>query len=150
MIDNKHTVIVSRSNNALGIPIGKPKPDEYAVSVYKRVWDGRITHRYLEYPPPAWFYGFLAGAQKLHDGNNMIVHEMQAEAWAPNNKSITETSLAEQNKSLNADRMRGRFEYARDTGMREVYMWGAEYWYYRMVVLHDPSLWQVAEQQFKT
>jgi hypothetical protein len=146
--DPHHIVIVSRSNNALGIPIGQPTPDGYAISVYKRVWDARITHRYLEYPPPAWFYGALAGLQKLHDGRDMIIHEMQAEAWAPNNKSLTEISLAEQNKSLNAHRLDQRFDYAQDTGMREAYLWGSEYWYYRLTVLHDPSLWQVAKEHF--
>jgi len=147
--DPSHKVIVSRSNNALGIPVGQPKPDEYGISVYKRVWDAKITHRYVEYPIPAWFYGFLAGLQKLHDGNDMIIHELQSEAWAPNYESLTQISLAEQNKSLNAKRLHDRFGYGKATGMREIYMWGAEYWYYRLVVLHDPSLWNVAQQEFK-
>jgi hypothetical protein len=148
-LDQNHPVIISRSNNALGIPIYEPKPDMYGVSVYKRVWDAGVTHRYLEYPFPAWFYAFLAGAQKIHDGRDMIVHEMQAEAWAPNGKSIRDTSLDEQNKSLNAARLKGRFEYGKATGMRQVYMWGGEYWYYRLTELHDPSLWNVARQEYQ-
>lgn len=147
-LDLNHKVIISRSNNGLGIPIGAPKPDEYGVSVYKRVWDAQITHRYLEYPMPAWYYAFLAGAQKLHDGNNMIVHELQAEAWGPAHQDIKSISLDEQNKSLNAQRLQDRFEYGKATGMREIYLWGAEYWYYRKVLQNDPSLWNVAQQQF--
>lgn len=147
-LDPHRTLIVSRSNNGLGIPLGKPVPDEYAISVYKRVWDERLTHRYFEYPIPAWYYAFLAGLQKLHDGRDMIIHELQAEAWAPNFKSVTDITLSEQNKSLNAKRLKDRFGYAKATGMSEAYMWGAEYWYYRLVVLHDPSLWQVAQQEF--
>jgi hypothetical protein len=146
--DPNHTVIISRSNNGIGIPLGAPTPDLYGVSVYKRVWDAGLTHRYLEYPFPAWYYAFLAGLQKIHDGRGMIVHEMQAEAWAPNGKSLTEISLAEQNKSLNAERLQGRFEYGKATGLSEVDMWGGEYWYYRLTVLHDPSLWNVARQEF--
>jgi len=38
--------------------------------------------------------------------------------------------------------------FAEGTGMREVYLWGAEYWYYRKVKLHDPSLWNVAKEEF--
>jgi len=57
--DPNHTVIISRSNNALGLPIGKPTPDKFGVSVYKRVWDKTLTHRYFEYPFPAWFYAFV-------------------------------------------------------------------------------------------
>jgi hypothetical protein len=148
-LDSSHPVIISRSNNALGIPIYEPKPDMYGVSVYKRVWDAGVTHRYLEYPFPAWFYAFLAGAQKIHDGRDMIVHEMQAEAWAPNGKSLKDTSLDEQNKSLNAERLKGRFEYGKATGMKQIYMWGGEYWYYRLTVLHDASLWNTAKQEYQ-
>ena len=147
-LDSHHALIVNRSNNGIGLPLGDPKPDSYGISIYKRVWDAAVTHRYLEYPFPAWYYGFLAGTQKLHDGRDMVVHEMQAEAWAPNGKELPQLSLAEQNKSLNAERLAGRFTYARATGMRTVDMWGAEYWYYRLIVLHDPSVWDVAKQEF--
>lgn len=147
-LDPKHPLIVNRSNNGIGIPLGAPKPDSYGISIYKRVWDASLSHRYLEYPFPAWYYGFIAGTQKLHDGRDMVIHEMQAEAWAPNGKQVPDTSLAEQNKSLNAKRLKDRFSFAHATGMRSVDMWGAEYWYYRQQVLHDPSLWQVAQQEF--
>ncbi len=149
-LDPHHIAIVNRSNNGIGLPLGAPRPDSYGISIYRRVWDAKITHRYLEYPFPAWYYAFLAGTQKLHDGRDMIIHEMQAEAWAPNGQELPQVSLAEQNKSLNAARLKDRFSYAHATGMRTVDMWGAEYWYYRMVKLHDPSLWNVARQQLKT
>jgi hypothetical protein len=147
-LDSKHPIILSRSNNAQGIPINEPKPDVYAISIYKRVWDAGLTKRYLEYPFPAWYYGFLAGWQKIHDGREMIIHELQAEAWAPEYKTIAQISLEEQNKSLNAERLEGRFRYGEATGMREMYLWGSEYWYYRYKVLHDPSLWDVAKKEF--
>lgn len=147
-LDPTHPVIIGRSNNALGLPLGQPQPDEFGISVYKRVWDGNFSHRYIEYPFPAWFYGFLAGTQKLLLHRDMIIDEMQAEAWPPNGRTIQTTSLAEQNKSLNAQRFKDRFAYAEATGMHNINMWGAEYWYYRLVVLHDPSLWNVARQEF--
>lgn len=147
-LDHRHTIIISRSNNALGWPVGKPRPDEFGVSVYKRVWDAGVTHRYLEYPFPAWYYSFLAGWQKLVTGRDMIVHEMQAEAWAPNGQELPKISLSEQNKSLDAKRLKDRFAYGQATGMPEIYMWGAEYWYYRQQVLHDPSLWDIAHAEF--
>lgn len=148
-LDPTHRLIVNRSNNGIGIPLYAPTPDEFGVSIYKRVWDAGVTKRYLEYPQPAWYYAFMAGVQKIVTGKDMIVHEMQAEAWAPNGKLLTEISLKEQNKSLDAERLTGRFDYAHDTGLPAVYMWGAEYWYYRQQVLQDPSLWQAAEQAYK-
>jgi hypothetical protein len=148
-LDPKHPAIIARSNNALGWPVGAPTPDEFGVSIYKRVWDANLTHRYLEYPFPAWYYAFVAGWQKMTTGRDMIVHELQAETWPPNYQSIQQTSLAEQNKSFNAERFRDRVQYGRATGMRQIYLWGAEYWYYRMQILHDPSLWRVAQDSFR-
>jgi hypothetical protein len=148
-LDPHHRLIISRSNNAIGFPVGKPTPDEFGVSIYKRVW-GNPPGRYLEYPFPAWFYGFLAGTQKILTGKDMIIHEMQAEAWAPNMQSINAISLDEQNKSFNAERFEGRFKLMDGTGMREAYLWGAEYWYYRLVHEHDDSVWNVAKEHFIT
>ncbi len=149
-LDPRHPIIVGRSNNAIGLPKGQPRPDEFSISVYKRIWDAGVTHRYLEYPYPAWYYGFIAGTQKFLYHKDMAIGELQAEAWAPNLGSIQNISLAEQNKSLNPKRLHDRFEYGMATGMREIYAWGAEYWYYRQVILNDPSLMQVAQQEFST
>lgn len=148
-IDPQHPIIISRSNNLPAIPLRQPVPDEYGISVYRRVWEGRFIDRYFQYPFPAWYYGFLAGAQKIVHGKPSVLHELQAEAWPPHGQSIPDTSLDEQNKSINAQRLEDTFEFGRDTGMREIYLWGAEYWYYRMVKLDDPSLWQVAKDSFK-
>lgn len=146
--DPNHKVIISRSNNAWGWPVGDPTPDEFGISIYKRVWDSTVTKRYLEYPFPAWFYGSVAGWQKIVTGRDMIIHELQAESWGPNGKHLSEISVDEANKSFNAERFKHRVEFGKATGMREIYLWGSEYWYYRMVIEKDPSLWNVAKQAF--
>lgn len=146
-LDPYHKLIIARSNNALGMPIGEPTPDEFGISIYKRVWDANLTHRYLEYPFPAWFYGFVAGGQKILTGKDMMIHELQAEAWPPDG-NIPAASLDEQNKSFNAERFKKRVEFGKGTGMREIYLWGSEYWYYRLQKLNDPSLWTVAKDEF--
>jgi hypothetical protein len=149
-LDPNHPVIIGRSNNALGFPVGQPQPDKFGISVYKRVWDAGVTRRYLEYPFPAWFYAYIAGTQKIFLHKDMAITELQAEAWAPNHKSLQDIGLDEQNKSLNAQRLERRFGYGKATGMREIYLWGAEYWYYRQQILHDPSLWNAAQQEFSS
>ncbi|MBI4033482.1 beta-galactosidase [Candidatus Saccharibacteria bacterium] len=144
--DPNHPVIISRSNNWVGIPIGEPTPDVFAVSVYKRVWDNFITKRYFEYPLPPWFYAALAGSEELLSGKDMIIHELQAEPWGPNFKKITEIPVAEQFKSMDADRLKKRIEYGKDTGMRTVDLWGAEWWYWLKEKGHDSSVWDVVKQ----
>jgi len=114
-LDPYHKLVISRSNNVFGLPIGDPVPDEYAIAVYKRVWEAVILKRYIQEPYPAWYYAFLAGAQKIMTGKNMFIHELQTEAWPPNHQSITDTSLEEQNKSFDAERMRDTIKFGEAT-----------------------------------
>ena len=147
-VDSDHPVIISRSNNAIGLPVGDPRPDQFAISVYKRVWDKTLTKRYLEYPFPAWFYASLAGGGKILTGKDMIIHELQTEAWLPDTGEFMMNdidSIPEQNKSLNAERLVDRIRYGEQTGMKEMDLWGVEWWYWRKSVAGDPSLWTAAQ-----
>jgi len=147
-LDPNKPIVVTRSNNWGGWPVGKPVPDIYGVAVYKRVYDYSITHRYFEYPYPPWFYATLAGAGDLAHGKPLIIHELQMEPWMPEGYEINKISdIPEQDKSMNAKRLKERFEYGRETGLRTMDTWGVEWWYWRKVKANDPSLWNVAREE---
>lgn len=148
-LDSSHKLIISRSNNALGFPVNQPWPDEFGVSVYKRVWDKTLTKRYFEYPFPAWFYSFLAGGGKLITGRDLIVHELQAEAWTPDGFSIVDAPINELYKSMNPDRLVDRIEYGRATGMKTIDLWGVEWWYQMKVRRGSPELWETAKTEIR-
>lgn len=148
--DPSKPIIITRSNNWGGVPLGEPTPDQFGVAVYKRVWDKTLTKRYFEYPYPPWFYGLLAGAGEAVSGKDMIIHELQMEPWLAEGKGFEMNdidSIPEQNKSMNAERLKGRFEYGRETGIRTIDTWGSEWWYWRKVKAGDPSLWDVAKEE---
>ncbi|MGI9027879.1 MAG: hypothetical protein ACR2FM_03525 [Candidatus Saccharimonadales bacterium] len=149
-VDTTKPIIITRSNNALGYPLGQPRPDEFGVSVYKRVWDKSITKRYFEYPLPPWFYGSLAGGGEILTGKKLIIHELQMEAWLPDTGQFMMNDLAsipEQNKSMNPERLKDRFKYGKASGIKTIYTWGAEWWYWRKVTANDPGMWNVAKDQ---
>lgn len=148
-LDPHHTLIISRSNNIVGWEMGPPTPDEYGMAIYRRVWSTPIG-RYLVYPFPSWYYAFMAGMEKIVTGKDTFIHELQTEPWVPDNTTILNTSLAEQNKTFNAQILKDNVQFAEDTGMRTIYLWGAEYWYYRMTVLHDASVWNAAKQVYQS
>lgn len=149
-LDPNHTLVVSMSNNAIGTPIGDPTPDLWSISVYKRVWDKTITKRYFEYPIPAWYYAFRAGFTKLTRGHDSFIHELQTEPWTPDGfDGITDTPLEEQDKSMNAEILKNRIQYGEATGMKTVYLWGVEWWYWRMTAKNDPSLWNTGKQKIQ-
>ena len=121
LLDNTRPLVVSRSNNALpSWPVGEPRPDISAASIYKRVWDGTITKRYFEYPLPAWFYAFLAGGSKLTTGTNTFVHELQTEAWAPGSMDMKTAPLDELYKSIWPERLEQMLYYGEATGMKRI------------------------------
>lgn len=145
-IDPSHPVIISRSNNWIGIPTGDPRPDQFGISVYKRVWDKTFTKRYFEYPLPPWFYGFLAGAGEIATGKDMIIHELQAEAWLPDGFDINNPAdVKEMEKSMDPERLSARINYAKDSGIRTIDLWGVEWWYWQKEKLNNPTLWNAAK-----
>lgn len=147
-LDANTPVVISRSNNAIGFPINEPRPDVFGVSVYKRVWDKTLTKRYVEYPFPGWFYGFLAGGGKLITGKELMIHELQAESWAPDGFEIKTAPIDELYKSMNPERLANRFEYAQASGMKRMDLWGAEWWYAMKVNRNEPGLWETAKAEY--
>lgn len=148
-LDPAHTLIISRSNNGIGFPVGEPTPDLFGVSVYKRVWDQTVTHRYFEYPFPAWFYASLAGGGKILTGKDLIIHELQAEAWLPASYKIQDAPISELYKSMNPQRLKDRFRYGEATGMKRVDLWGVEWWYQMKVKRNAPELWDTAKAEYR-
>ena len=147
-LDPDTKLIITRSNNWGGVPIGEPTPDQFGISVYKRVWDKTLTKRYFEYPYPPWFYSSLAGYGELFSGKDMIIHELQTEAWLPDGYSMNRVSdIPEQNKSLNAERLKSRIEYGVNSGIRTIDLWGPEWWLWRKEKAGDPSLWKTAKAE---
>jgi len=148
-LDPIHMLIITRSNNIVGWEVGRPVPDEYGMAIYRRVWSTPIS-RYLQYPFPVWYYAFMAGMEKIWTGRDTFIHELQTEPWVPDDTSILNTTLAEQSKTMDAAHLKETVNFAKATGMSPIYLWGTEYWYYRMTVLHDPSMWVAARQVFQT
>ncbi len=147
-LDPAHPVIISRSNNYAGLPVREPLPDIHGISLYRRVYSPWVKG-YFNYPFPSWYYAFLAGAQQITSGKPSVIHELQAEPWPKNGQGITDTSLEEQNKTFNATQLQTNVDFAKQTGIRHIDMWGAEYWYYRWQVLGDKSAWTTAQTIFK-
>lgn len=147
-LDTNTPVVISMSNNAIGMPIYAPTPDKWAISIYKRVWDKTITKRYFEYPIPAWYYAFRAGFTEATRGRDVFAHELQAEAWLPEGYDMRTAPIDEYYKSLNPDNLSDRFEYGVATGMKNIDLWGAEWWYFMKEKRNAPELWNVAKEKF--
>lgn len=146
-LDPAHAIIISRSNNYAGFATGSPRADINGISVYRRVYSPWVKG-YFSYPFPSWYYAFLAGAQQILTGKPSVIHELQAEPWLSDGQNLLDSNLSEQDKTLDAAKLKANVAFAKQTGIRQMDLWGAEYWYYRAQVLHDPSVWNAAKDIF--
>lgn len=143
--DPDRPILLSLANNYFGVPIGQPRADQFAVSVYKRVFDYTVTHRYFEYPFTPTYYAYRAGLTEIFTGKSSMLHELQVEPWIPPGWDIKTATTAEQYKSMDPKRAASRIQFGIDTGFRDIDMWGAEWWYYQKEVRHNPDIWNAVK-----
>ncbi len=144
-LDPNRPVIMTLSNNYFGIPTGQPRPDEFGVSVYKRVFDFTVTHRYLEYPFTPTYYAYRAGLTEIFTGRESMLHELQVEPWVPPKFDLRTMPVSEMYKSMNPKLAQQRIQYGIDTGFRDIDLWGGEWWYYLKTVRHNPDIWNAVK-----
>ena len=120
--------------------------DIVSVTLYRKVWVHEIN-RYVTYPLPAISYGRKAQIIKTLFNTEVIVGELQAEPWGPG-KPLYDTTIAEQNAAFDLAQFQKNIIFAKQTGISEFYLWGAEWWYWRKEAASDPAFWQEAQKLF--
>lgn len=116
--------------------------DTVGTSLYREVWSPIFG--FITYPWPPSFYAHKATLLKSW-APRFIITELQLEAWAPS--GILNVPLEEQLKILSPEKMSATLNYARRTGLDEIYAWGAEWWWW-LKLKGYPQLWEVAREEF--
>jgi hypothetical protein len=139
-------VIVSDSGElSFWIQVGRIG-DIASTTMYRKVWFHEIG-RYVEYPLPPVFYGRKAQIIKTLFDKEVIVGELQAEPWGPE-KLLYDTTVEEQDAAFDLAQFRKNIAFAKQTGLKEFYLWGAEWWYWRMKGVGDSDFWDEAHKLF--
>lgn len=141
-LDSEHPVIMSLSDQH-GFPFGQPTPDIYGYSIYRVVYNTQIIPFYLIYPTPVWYHRMRAAVVDVVKDRPILVHELQLEPWGP--KPTVELDTKEQDRSMSPAQMYRNVDFARQIGLDEGYLWGAEWWYWRKTVGNDPIIWETAK-----
>lgn len=130
-----------------GLPINQPWGDKFGYSVYRTVWNDKTTPKfYITYPTPIWYHKARAAIIKAYTGRDIFIHELQLEPWAP--VDTARVSIAEQDKSMDLDKIEDNLLFAREIGAKDIYTWGGEWWYWRKEKLNDPSVWEKVREEF--
>ncbi len=145
--DPTHEIIMGLSDEH-GLALGDPVPDVYGFSVYQVVWNDKfIIDSYVTYPTPIWYHRLRAALITAVQNRPVIIHELQMEPWGTADTKYL--SIEEQNKSMSVEQIAKNFKFARKIGIKEMYLWGGEWWYWRMEN-GDPSIWEAVRQQLQT
>jgi hypothetical protein len=138
-IDDDHPVVINVSNQS-GTPYREPVGDKVGFSMYRKAF-GQVGpfNWYFTFwiVPPYWHTLRAAIIELVHDIPT-FVHELQTEPWGPG--PTVALSIEEQNKSMTPEVLRDQIRFAEQTGMSRIYIWGTEWWYWRLTKFNDPSL----------
>src|SRR3989344_4520837 len=143
-LDVRPIVVSDSGELSMWFPAAK-RADIFGTTMYRTIWDRRIG--YLTYPLPPEFFHFKANiVRTFGELRSIIVTELQAEPWGPGLNY--ELSQEEENESFSPEKFRDNIEYAKKVGFPEVYLWGAEWWYFKKIK-GDERYWEIAKEVFK-
>ncbi len=143
--DNSKRIIVTDSGElSLWISAAK-RADIFGTTMYREVVNKRLGA--WKYPiGPNFFKLKKVFIEIFAKQENAIVVELQGEPWLSG--WTTGFSLEEQLVSMNSEKLKDNVQFAKNTGLSQIYLWGVEWWYYLKTQKSYPFLWDEAKVIF--
>jgi len=116
------------------------KSEIFGTTLYRIVWN-KYTGYFKHYIPPIIYTLRAFIVEKFTPTKKVIIAELQAEPWIPNSN----ISLEKQAQSFTLSDFKNNISFARKTGISEIYLWGAEWWYLQKLN-NNPSYWEEAKK----
>lgn len=115
--------------------------DVVATTLYRKVWIPEIG-RYVSYPFPPTLYARKKFLIEKFFHTRVIIGELQAEPWG--RILLYDLPLTEQIRTMDENQFRGALTFARKTNFDEIYLWGAEWWYWMKEKQGNDFFWDEA------
>ncbi len=112
-------------------------------SLYRESWNDYLA--YIPFPIQPGYYQARAFLIEKFLGRKVIFTEVQLEPWGP--KAAQNMTPQEALQYMSVDKFHANIEFANRVGFSDVYLWGAEWWYW-MKKQGDPSIWNAAKEVF--
>ena len=142
-LDPKHQILVTDSGEISIWLRAASRGDIFGTTVYRVIWNQYLG--YFKYPLPPKFFWLKANLTRFFNpGKPIIVSELQGETWG--HRMPYETALEEQFKSMDLGQFNENIAYVKQIGFPEVYLWGAEWWYWLKVKHNQPEFWEAAKK----
>lgn len=122
--------------------------DTFGSTLYKIVWNEYIGHFHHFFPASFYTARFWLLNKLSPSTSKFIISELQSEPWPEDSLWLGDMPFERQIKHFDTEDMRNIATFAKKTGAEEIYLWGAEWWYFRKV--HgDDAFWEEAKKIVK-
>jgi hypothetical protein len=128
--------VIMTTSTSWGIPLRRPIPNIVGFSYYRTLFN-KGAYRNSIYQ--SWIFKLRALLIRIIWWKPSFIHEMQCEPWGP--KNIWEMDIAAQNESMSVAHIQKNIRESRKTNLHPIDLWGGEWWYWRLTVLDDPSIY---------
>jgi hypothetical protein len=137
--DPSRKIIVTDSGELSTWMNASSRADVFGTTMYRNIY--KQGWGYYVYPlGPRFFLAKQALIRIFAGQENAIVIELQGEPWVSG--WTVHRSLEEQFGSMNEKKLREIVGYAKSGGFPEVYLWGAEWWYWLKAEKDHPEVWE--------
>ncbi|MEK7519503.1 MAG: beta-galactosidase [Patescibacteria group bacterium] len=118
--------------------------DVVGVTMYRQTWWHKAGGFYAKYFLPPVHYWRKAQLVKNFFGKEVIVVELQAEAWGP--LPLYSLPIETQIEIMDVKDFRNNIKFAKRSGLDTFYLWGSEWWYYLKFKHNSPEIWEEAKK----
>lgn len=135
--------VIMTTSTSWGIPVRQPIPDIIGFSYYQVHFNPKKLRYTTSFHTP-FLHRVKGWAIRLIHRKPSFIHELQLEPWGPAN--IWDMSNEEQAKSMSTDQIEKNIKLAKATGLKQIDLWGGEWWYWRKFVSGDSSVWEAVRK----
>ena len=144
---DKRPIIITDSGELSIWVLAARRADIFGTTMYRDTYSEKLK-RYIHYPIRPGFFHFKKNiANWFASPEKWIVIELQAEPWGP--IPYQKLKKEERDKTMNEKKFLETIEFARLSGFKEFYLWGAEYWYWEKEKNQNNKIWEEAKKLFK-
>lgn len=145
-LDNqKRPIVISDSGEGSFWITAAKLGDIVATTLHRKVWFKEFK-TYVSYPFSSVYYWRRAQIIENFFGKEVFVGELQTEPWCPT--LLYDCPLEEQRKTMDLTQFQKNIQFAKETGLKEFYLWGGEWMYWLKEKGEQPEIWQEAKKLF--
>lgn len=143
LLDKEHKIIVTDSGELSTWGESIKAADLFGTTIYRIVRTPQGWRWSYDWLPPAFYW--LKAEFWSRQMNAFYISELQAEPWFSNGNPLN-TVLAEQEKTMNPERLKNHLNFAQRVGVSRAYLWGVEWWYWMKEKQNDPRYWDIVRE----